>query len=459
MKKILALLLILFFTTTGDASLRDRLQPIAAGDLNIAVDSFLIGTHDRYIATIVRDFDRRVIHGVSITMADMLDGFEDDELVMIERRIFDRHAKRTTLAERMFALRDAFVPAIATERFGITDLVDIEPGSVEEIMWYGVAGPDGWGARILDELPEPIILSRYKAPVNEERYAAIALREVGGIFLDRKSVKVTEESVTALLIEAFTFDGEVQFGGLIMQYASQPFVDASYAITKVEVSFERQAYRQLRFTVFGLENQIIYAVRIAAPMWETVEENPVVPFALTIIANNLPEEIPDSLTEDVKSFLEFVHERLEEFNRMRQELWEQRENDELLEQHRLRVLLEHYGLFGLGGLKELLNRLELYEHLEFLEQHGLRELLEQHELYDLLRQRALKRPEVFQEPLDPTALRELMDEYGIHGLQELVRQHGLEGIREILEQRRQQEPAPAEDTGQPDDETENTNLK
>ena len=158
MKKVLAFLLILLFAATGNAGLRDRLEPILSGDLNIAVDTFIIGTRDKYVATIVRDIDHEVIRDLSITMSETLNDYDSDSLVIIEKKAFDKNSKKLSLIERSLALKSDFNVRLVSEPLINSDMEEIEPGSIAELIWDGVAGPDGWGAKILSEYPEPVVL-------------------------------------------------------------------------------------------------------------------------------------------------------------------------------------------------------------------------------------------------------------------------------------------------------------
>ena len=308
MKKLLVSLLVIAFATRGNADLRDRLQPILSGDVNIAVDTFIIGTHDRYIAAIVRDIDHEIIRDLSMSMTEMLNNFDRGDLVIIERQVFDKNSKKFSLAERKLVLKSDLQTTIAFEPLINSDLKEAEPGSTEELIWNGVAGPDGWGIKVLSEYPEPVELSHDKTPVGAG-YVGIIKRDIGGIFLDRDSIKITDEGCSALTVETFNYDAEVHYGGMVTQYAHQPYVEASYAITASEFSFEKKAYRQLRFTVFGLEDQIIYSVKIANPIWETEDQNPFVPFLLSAIIVNLPEDVSELLSNDIKAFEEHMKEK------------------------------------------------------------------------------------------------------------------------------------------------------
>jgi hypothetical protein len=60
MGRILVFLLALFLTTAANAGLRDRLEPIVvSGDVRVAVDTFIIGTEDKYVATFHRFWSGR----------------------------------------------------------------------------------------------------------------------------------------------------------------------------------------------------------------------------------------------------------------------------------------------------------------------------------------------------------------------------------------------------------------
>ena len=300
MKKVLALLLTLLVATTGNASLRDRLEPILSGDLNIAVDTFIVGTHDRYIATIVRDIDDEVIKDLSATTSEMIINYDKDKLVVIEKQVFDKNSKKYSLAERSLALKPDLQAVIAALPLINSDMMEITPGSIQELIWNGVAGPDGWGAKILSEYPEPVILSIDKSPADTKRYAVIAKNTIGGIFLDKESISKTEAGCTARVIEAFNFDAEVHYGGMVMQYAYQPYVDAIYAVTNFEFSFEKRAFRQLRFSVFDRDGKIIYSVKLPNNMWITEDLDPNVNVLLNILSVNLPEDISVLLSRDIK---------------------------------------------------------------------------------------------------------------------------------------------------------------
>jgi len=324
MKKILAFLLTLLIVSTGNASMRDRLETIVSGDINIAVDTFIIGTHDRYIATIVREIDNEIIRDLSMTMSEMLNQYETNSVVIIERQVFDKNSKRYSLAERKLVIKSDLQTELVTEPLINSDFMNIEPGSTEELIWNGVAGPDGWGTKLLSEFPEPIKLSLDKTPLDAERYVGIARNVIGGIFLDRDSIKISEGGCSALITEAFNFDAEVHYGGMVAQYAYQPYIDALYAITASEFSFEKRAFKQFRFTVYGPNDRVIYSVRMPNNVWVTEDMDPIAIILLHAISRSLPENVLELLSNDVKSFEDYVQKRIEEAKKMQQEQEQER---------------------------------------------------------------------------------------------------------------------------------------
>ena len=328
MKKVLAFLLTLLFAGTGNAALKDRLEPILSGDLNIAVDTFIIGTHDKYVATIVRDIDYEVMRDLSVTMSEAINNYDNDKIAIIEKQILDKNSKKYSLAERSLVIKSDLESALVSEPLINSDMEEIAVGSLQELIWNAVAGPNGWGTRILSEYPEPVTLSLDKYPIDRKRFVDIARRDIGGIFLDTESIKTSPGGCSALIVETFNFDAEVHFGGMVMQYAYQPYVDASYAVTTTEFSFERKAFRQLRFTVFGLDDKIIYSVKMNNNMWVTEDINPSTPFVLDVVGNNLPEDVYEPISKDVKLFEEYVQERIEEAMKMQQEFEESQELQE-----------------------------------------------------------------------------------------------------------------------------------
>jgi hypothetical protein len=328
MKKILAFLLTLLFAATGNAGLRDRLEPILSGDLNIAVDTFIIGTHDKYVVTIVRDIDYEVIRDLSTTMTEMINNYENDKLAIIEKQVIDKNSKKFSLAERTLTIKSDLQIVLASEPLINSDMEEIELGSLQELIWNKVAGPNGLGAKILSDYPEPVNLSRDKSPVDTKRYVDIFRNDIGGIFLDSESMKMTDVGCSALIVEAFNFDAEVHYGGMVTQYAYQPYVDASYAVTNTEFSFEKKAYRQLRFTVFSRDGKVLYSVKMPDTMWITEDLEQNAPFMLYFISRNRPHDISELLSEDVKTFDEYVRERIESARKMQQELQEPQEPQE-----------------------------------------------------------------------------------------------------------------------------------
>lgn len=342
MKKALAFLLTLLITTTGNASLRDRLEPIISGDLNIAADSFIIGTHDKYIVTIVRDIDNEVLSDLTSTTSEAINNYDHDKIVFIEKQILDKNSKRYSLIERSLAIKSDLQAIIASEPLINSDMMEIEPGSIQELIWNGIAGPDGLGIKILSEYPEPVTLSLDKSPTDTERYADIAKNVIGGVFLDKESIKKTDAGCSALIVEALNFDAEVQYGGMVMQYSYQPYVDAHYAVTTSEFSFENKAFRQLRFSVFDREGKIIYSVKMANTMWVTEDIDPNAPFLLLALRYNLPDNISEQLSDDIKSFDMFVKERIEEAQKIQREAQEAQEAQERMEVQELLKAKENH---------------------------------------------------------------------------------------------------------------------
>jgi len=316
MKKFAAFLLTILIASTGNAALRDRLQPILSGDLNIAVDTFIIGTHDKYIATIVRDIDDEIVMDLTMTLKDMLNTYDRNILVLIEKRVFDKNSKKNSLVERRMALKSDIQTPLAFEPLNQSELKEVEPGSVEEIIWNGVAGPDGWGAKILSDYPKPVRLSEDKWPYEADRYIPVLLNEIGGLFIEKESIEGSPDGCTATAVQAFNYDGELQMGGMVMQYTLQPYVDAVYAVITSDYSFSKKAMRQTRFTIFGPEDKIIYSVKIANPLWEDVDMNPMTMPSLGFLSENLPENLYSVLSADVKEFVEFAREKYEEVRKM-----------------------------------------------------------------------------------------------------------------------------------------------
>ncbi|MCL1874880.1 MAG: hypothetical protein FWF87_01315 [Synergistaceae bacterium] len=312
MKRFTAILLTLLFASVGNAALRDRLQPILSGDLNIAVDTFIVGTQDKYVATIVRDIDDEVINDLTITLKDMLYAYDRSDLALVEKRVFDKNSKKISLSDRAMALKINLDTPLASEPLLQSELEEVAPGSAEEIIWDGVAGPDGWGTKILSDYPKPVQLSEDKWPKEADKYIPIALEVVGGLFINRDSIEIAPDGCTATAVQAFDGEWEMQMGGIVMQYTRQPYEDAIYAVIDSDYSFSKKAIRLTRYTVFGPNDKIIYSVKIAEPTWEDVDMNPMTMPSLGLIGENLPEELYSVLSADVMEFVEYAREKYDE---------------------------------------------------------------------------------------------------------------------------------------------------
>jgi hypothetical protein len=319
------------------------LEPILSGDLNIAVDTFIIGTHDKYIATIVRDIDDGVIHDLSSTTSEMITNYDHDKIVVIEKQVFDKNSKKYSLVERNIAIKSDLQAIIASEPLINSDMMEIPPGSIQELIWNGVSGPNGWGSKVLNDYPEPVALSLDKYPVDENRYVSLLKNVIGGVFLDLESIKKTDSGCTAQMVEAFNFDAEVHYGGMVMQYAYQPYVDAYYAVTNSEFSFEKKAFRQLRFSVFGRDEKVIYSVKMPNDTWIMEDLDPNVPLLLTTLRKYLPDNIKELLSDDIKSFDEFVQSKIEEAQKMQQDPLVREESQENQDIQALQQLQETNG--------------------------------------------------------------------------------------------------------------------
>jgi hypothetical protein len=219
------------------------------------------------------------------------------------------------LVERKLVLKSDLQTPLASEPLLNSEMAEAEPGSSEELIWNGVAGPDGWGTKILS-YPKPVLLSDDKSPIDVNRYIPIVRHEIGGLFIDKESIEGSQDGVTALGVQAFHYDGELQMGGMVMQYASLPYVDAIYAVNTSDYSFSKKAMRQMRFTIFGPGNEVIYSVKIANPIWENADMNPMVIHTLMGISDNLPENLHSALSADVKDFSEYVRKKIEEMREM-----------------------------------------------------------------------------------------------------------------------------------------------
>jgi hypothetical protein len=315
-KNFIAFLLVTLFVIPGNAALKDRLEPILSGDLNIAVDTFIIGTQDKYIATIVRDIEDEIVKDLTMTTADALNAYDRRDLALVEKRVFDKNSKKISLAERKLALKFDLQTPLASEPLLNSELKEAEPGSIDELIWDGVAGPDGWGTKILSDYPKPVLLSQDKWPVNIDSYIPVIKNVIGGLFIDKENIKIAEDGCTALAVQAFNYEGELQMGGTVMQYTLQPFEDAIYAITTSDYSFSKKAVRQTRFTVFGPNDKIIYSVKLANPIWEDVDMNPMTMPSLGLLGENLPENLYTALSADVKEFVEYARKKYEEMREM-----------------------------------------------------------------------------------------------------------------------------------------------
>lgn len=310
---ILAFLLTALFAVPANAALKDRLVPIASGKVNIAVDTFIIGTHDRYIATVVRDLNEEALSDLGDTMRDVAALHGNKNLVLVEKFIFDKSAKKLSMSERVMASASDFQTPFSSEPTVDSGMQEATPGTLGEILWDKVAGPDGLGRKILGEDPAPVALSKeHKNPVDVKRYAVITKNQIGGIFLDRDSIKKTDAGCSALVVEAFDYDAEVHYGGMAMQHTHQPYVDASHAVSAYEYSFEKKAHRLLRFTKFSPDGKVIYSIKDLNLEWITADVDPALPFALLAVRANLPEKVAKPLANDLATFDAYVRESIAE---------------------------------------------------------------------------------------------------------------------------------------------------
>jgi len=312
LRKILASLCVLLFATISDAELRHRLESIVVSDgVSVAVDTFIIGTEDKYIATIVRNVPD-VFDDTDFAMNEALLQYDKNDLALVERMVFDKNAKRIALLERSLVLSEDFITAVVVEQGINSDFKEARPGSIEELIWDGVASPDGWGTKLLGDDPKPVLLSGDRCPIDTQRYVPSVINAIGGIFLDKESIKSTENGCTAIFIESFNPDAEMYYGGMVMQYAGQPYKGALYAATGSEFSFSRKAVRQLRYTIFGLENEVIYSVKIANPLWDDGSMNPMNLFVVELLTTNLPEDLYSAMSADINAYREHVRARIKE---------------------------------------------------------------------------------------------------------------------------------------------------
>jgi hypothetical protein len=318
---ILAFLLALAFATTGQASLlKDRLTPIGPDKVNIALDTFIIGTHDRYIATIVRDLDEEALGALSEPMREAAGLHNKGSLVLIEKIVFDKNARRLTLVERYLAFAGDFNVRPAAEPVLTPHMQEAALGSLGEFLWDKIAGPGGLGRVILGEDPAPVALSEpYRYPLDQERYAIVTKQEFGGIFLDKSSIQKIDTGLSATLIQSFDAESELHFGGLTMQYTHQPYADALYVVVGNEYCFERKVHRPVRLTMFGPGGKAIYSIRHANHAWIGVDQDPLLPFALLSLRRNLPGDIEKLLADDLAAFDAFVQESIAEAERLLEE--------------------------------------------------------------------------------------------------------------------------------------------
>ena len=323
-----AFLLAFLFAGAATAGMKERLQPLLAGNLNISVDTFIIGTADKYIASVVRDVDQEIFNDLSMGMKEALNSQGSSGVVLIEKQIFDKNSKKFSLAERDMVLKSDYVTRISSEPLIGSDMQEVKPGSLEEFLWDMIAGPNGLGSKILSEYPEPVELTKeYKKPVDRNRYAIITNNEVGGIFLDRNSIKKTDEGCSALIVEAFNFDAESHFGGMVVQYAYQPYVDAFYAVSTYEYSFKKVAQRQLRFTIFGSDGKVIYSIKNPDTTWVPDTADPTLPYAIMAVYRNLPKDVAAPLADDIKSFEKYVQGKIAEAQKAQEELQEKAQDN------------------------------------------------------------------------------------------------------------------------------------
>jgi hypothetical protein len=316
LRTIGALLIVFFLATMSSAGLQDRLEPIViSGDAYISVDTFIIGTEDKYIATIVRNVPE-AFSDEDFTMNETLLQYDKDDLSLVEKMVFDKNTKRIALLERSLFLAKELIAPVVVEPGINSDYKRVQPGSVEELMWDGVAGPDGWGVKLLSDDPNPVALSGDRCPIDTKRYVPVAKKAIGGIFLDKESVTGIEGGCKALFVESFDPDAEMYYGGMVMQYAEQPYVGALYAVTGTEFSFSRKAARQMRYTIYGLDNKVIYSVKIASPMWDDGSVNPMNLDIIEVLASNMPEDLYSVMSADVEAHRSFARDKIEELKKM-----------------------------------------------------------------------------------------------------------------------------------------------
>ena len=215
MKKFAVFLLVLLLATTSSAGLKDRLEPvITSDDVQVSVDRFIIGTEDAYVATIVKTIGDEEIADMRFPMQEMLNKYDRKDLLLIERYVFSKNAKKMALIERNLVLEADPQAVISSEPVATNvDFLPISGDFPEETLWTRLAGPGGLGEAILGDEPKPVLLSSDKSMSDTDRYVPIVKKEIGGIFLDKEDMKRTNEGCTARIVESFTFRGEVFFGG------------------------------------------------------------------------------------------------------------------------------------------------------------------------------------------------------------------------------------------------------
>ena len=283
--------------------MKDRLTPIMLGTLSIEVDTFIIGTQDKYIATIARVPDWETVADFTLSMQEIYNRHSPGSLILLEKMAFDKKAKSVSLAERNLVLKADYQTRLATEPVINSDMQEALPGSIQEFLWNTIAGSGGLGAKILPGYPEPVELdTRYKHPVDKDRYVSLMRNAIGGVFFDKSSIQKTDEGCSALTVEAFSFDAETQYGAIVMQYSGQGYDDAYYAVARHEYSFDKIGYRQTHLTIFNPKNTVIYSIKNHNTGWIFDNTDPMLPFAFTALRENLPQEIAALLRDDIKKF-------------------------------------------------------------------------------------------------------------------------------------------------------------
>jgi hypothetical protein len=329
-----AFFLTILFAAPANAALKDRLVPITSGKVTVSVDTFIVGTHDRYIATIVRNLDEEAADEVGDTMRDMAALHGNKNLVLVEKLVLDKNAARLSMIERYMALASDLQVRLSSEPLFDSAMHEAAPGTLGGVLWNKIAGPDGLGRKILGEDPAPAALSEtHKNPVDAKRYAVVSKNRIGGIFLDRDSIKKTDAGCSAVMIEAFDYDAELHFGGMAMQYTHQPYVDAHQAVSTYEYSFGKKAHRLLRFTKFSADGKVIYSIRNPNLEWITADTDPVLP-ALLVVRANLPENVATLLPDDIKSFDAYVRERIAKAAKAQEKSQDKGEAGKAEEKHR-----------------------------------------------------------------------------------------------------------------------------